>query len=716
MHATAKRAVAALLIAFLSVSGWYPSAAQPRIEPQQKRLIQPRPILPELAARLQGSDFRLDFKDAYLVYEPPAGGGGGKGTLQIAAELNVLSYGNDWDVAQLKPFLFHLRLNSWSGFYWKVNTSRREIYKVTGGTFGALGGTETAITDITVDPVGDINAPERFMLRFANSYLIKPTSSAHPQIIASGMVLSYGADWTITQDSSSPWVYHLSESVWKGFSWKANLRRLRAYRVTDPLNPCGSDVLLKADVVAPASIAGGPNDYDVFGCTWAAVARAPGEPYPPTNPLAADPDEEVVGKDVAIATYPMAMTRISALDAATEAVLASPPVGAPLADFDLRFANSAATRNVVFEISRLDTGEVIHRSAAVSLSKGDNPRHILVSAEGAGISGIPFPGAANTGLFTRVGFVELADIDTKGFAKFAGSAAQWRDAPFGGGLKLFGAFTQNFYPPTGPGAYCYKIKLTPPSGPASYLADPLYKTRYVVKSDGHVQSQSVFLGPLTLGSVNGCYRLTPLSSSPEPSDPAGAIAVFWSFPDLLGNWATGSRNALHTARLELYTAATGALYPLINNDNMTAELYLDNTPIDMSFDQLVAAGGGAATSDLLVDKCAIVSLMNGRTLTVDFTAAHPTGFMSAYALTARSNSGINVWSEDGAYGAPAWGGSRPPAFVGRAASAPAFVKTAADFSAGPCAYVLDLSAWARTTDGYSRINHRHQQLFYYIQP
>jgi hypothetical protein len=158
------------------------------------------------------------------------------------------------------------------------------------------------------------------------------------------------------------------------------------------------------------------------------------------------------------------------------------------------------------------------------------------------------------------------------------------------------------------------------------------------------------------------------------------------------------------------------MVPLVVNDNMTAELYLDNTPIDMSFDELVAAGGGVAASDLLVDKCAIVSLMSGRTLTVDFTAAHPPGFMSAYALSARSNSGVTVWSENGAYTAPAWGGATPPAFVGRQASAPAFVKTAADFSAGPCAYVLDLWAWARTTNGYSRINHRHQQLFYYIQP
>ena len=192
MHAIAKRAVTALFIVLLSVSGWGSFAgAEPRMQPQ--RTIQPRAVLPDLAAKLQSSEFRLNFKDAYLVYQPPAGGAG-KGVLQIAAELNVLSYGGDWDVAQLKPYLFHLRLNSWSGFYWKVNTSRGEVYRVTGGTFGALGGAETPLNSISVEAVGDANAPERFLLHFSDAYLIKPGTSSHPQIIASNMVLkSYGS-------------------------------------------------------------------------------------------------------------------------------------------------------------------------------------------------------------------------------------------------------------------------------------------------------------------------------------------------------------------------------------------------------------------------------------------------------------------------------------------------------------------------------------------
>ncbi|HXI87680.1 MAG TPA: hypothetical protein VNH64_09490 [Parvularculaceae bacterium] len=718
---------ATLCVAFFAsiIIGGATTAAPPNEATQLRTLVAAPPVerapvirrvtpvlRPDIVASLSGSDFRLQFKDAYLVYQPPSGPGAG--VLQIVAELNVLSYGGDWTVAKLQPYLYHLKLNSWSGFFWKVNTSRHEIYKVTGGTFGSLGGSESAVPNVTVDTVGDPNNPDRFFLRFADSYLIKPHASAHPQIVASNTVLSYGADWTITQDSARAWVYHLSESVWKGFSWKANLLRQRAYRVTDPLNPCGADVLLKADVYAPASVTGGTNDYDVFGCTWAAVARPEGVSYPDTSPLADLPDDEVIGKDVATATSPAAMTRVTIRDAATSAVLASTPATMYLGDYDIRFTNPAATKNVVFEVSRLDTGDAIYTSPSLPLSHGDNPRDILlIGAETGVISGIPFPPGTNTGLFTRVGNVELADIDPQGFAKFASAAPQWRDAPFGGRLDLFGAFTSNFYPNTGVGNYCYKMRVQPPSGPAYYMSDPVYKTRYVVKSDGHVQSQSIFIGPQTIGVVNGCYRLTPLSSAPEPGDPPGTVAVFWSYPDLLGRWHTDSRNDLYHVTLEMYQKTSTTKLPILVNDNTTAELYLDNTPVDISFDQLTVSGGGP---NLLVDQCAIANLMNGKTLMVDFTAYQSTGFLASYGLSARSNSGVTVWSEGGTYAAPAWGGSRPPVYAGRATAAPPFVKTAADFSAGPCAYVLDLHARARTTDGYSHINWRHQQKFYYIQP
>ena len=90
--------------------------------------------------------FFLRFSDAYLVHVP------GSTTLQITTVGNVLSYGGDWQVKQMKPYLYHMRQKVWKDFYWKVNTSRKEVYRITGGTFGKLGG-QSEVLNITVDVV-----------------------------------------------------------------------------------------------------------------------------------------------------------------------------------------------------------------------------------------------------------------------------------------------------------------------------------------------------------------------------------------------------------------------------------------------------------------------------------------------------------------------------------------------------------------------------------
>jgi len=95
--------------------------------------------------------FYLRFSDAYMVIEP-----GRKPSrlrlLQVVAQGDVLSYGVNWRIKRLKPCLFHLKREGWKGFYWKINTSRREVYRVEGGRFGRLGGREELL-NIRVDVV-----------------------------------------------------------------------------------------------------------------------------------------------------------------------------------------------------------------------------------------------------------------------------------------------------------------------------------------------------------------------------------------------------------------------------------------------------------------------------------------------------------------------------------------------------------------------------------
>lgn len=178
--------------------------------------------------------FFLDFSDGYIVIQPSTG------TIQVVASMTVLSYGGDWEIVQLKPYLYHVRLKTWGGFYWKVNTSRREVYKVTGGTFGSLGGSDVRINGISVDVVGGSAAtpPDRFFLRFSKSYIVYVPATNVLQVTAEGYVLSYGGDWEVVK--MKDYLYHMRLKTWKGFYWKVNTSRKVVKRVKGaPLGSLG---------------------------------------------------------------------------------------------------------------------------------------------------------------------------------------------------------------------------------------------------------------------------------------------------------------------------------------------------------------------------------------------------------------------------------------------------------------------------------------------
>ncbi len=168
--------------------------------------------------------FFLDFTDAYLVYEP------GKNILQIITEQMVLSYGGDWERVKVKPYLFHLRQKNWQGFYWMVNTSRKELHRVNGSHFGAIGDSSGPALNCGVDVVGEPDRPTRFFLRFKGAYLVFVPGSKTLQIAAYQNVLSYGADWKKCQ--LKPYLYNLKQNVWQNFHWKINTSRKEAYRIT----------------------------------------------------------------------------------------------------------------------------------------------------------------------------------------------------------------------------------------------------------------------------------------------------------------------------------------------------------------------------------------------------------------------------------------------------------------------------------------------------
>jgi predicted secreted protein len=176
-----------------------------------------------LARSEEAKRFKLNFYDAYLIYVPA------DGTLQIITQGNVLSYGSDWKVMEIKPFLFAMKQDVWKGFFWKVNTSRGEVHMVRGVKFGNMGGTEKKLDGIKVEAVGRDRNPKRFLLKFDSAYMAYIPGQGMPQIVTEGVVLSYCNDWHIKE--LKPFLFHFRQNNWKEFFWHINTSRKEVNRI-----------------------------------------------------------------------------------------------------------------------------------------------------------------------------------------------------------------------------------------------------------------------------------------------------------------------------------------------------------------------------------------------------------------------------------------------------------------------------------------------------
>ncbi|MCJ7484778.1 MAG: hypothetical protein MUQ25_01245 [Candidatus Aminicenantes bacterium] len=187
------------------------------------------------AKGLQVTNYVLRLPDAYIVYEPS------KDVFQIAALGAVLSYGDGWERRQVKPYLFHIRHQSWKNHFWKVNTSRKEVYLVWGGVFGRIGtkpGAAPALEvdgereDITLDVIGGAGdrVPERFFIRFGEADLFFDPVARDLRLAAAGVTLSPCDDWEAC--SLKDYLFHVRLKTWKGFFWKVNTSRLAAWWTT----------------------------------------------------------------------------------------------------------------------------------------------------------------------------------------------------------------------------------------------------------------------------------------------------------------------------------------------------------------------------------------------------------------------------------------------------------------------------------------------------
>jgi len=410
-------------------------------------------------------------------------------------------------------------------------------------------------------------------------------------------------------------------------------------------------------VMLPATVDAA--QYYVWGrvyCAW----ELPEDEEPPINPLTGVPGDQIVGENM-IASFPRNLVTVRVLAASDGSEL-----GSAIAMYDggyfIGFTAGAATTQVTFVVEDLATNDILMESEPEELSQWPTPniRYLLTLDLTEIGDGREFTECSDplkyTGIFTRVGLIELAtelggtthrliDTDTglatvpNDVASYLG-IAQYQDAPLGGNIYLFGAFSEELY---GMGMQ-YRIRIDNlDTGTWTYMDDPLIKTKYTVDlTTLTVTTDRVELGPDD--SIDGTprYTLTPLSSGNE----------FWSFPDQLALWRTAGLNGNYKVTLEIAdlaasnwcsipdftelritldnTSPSAAILPLYSGAGDTPRMYTPGdtvpTPYDLLDSMLGTGGPGGNYGTIPNPICAVLEYAGSDDhLAFKLTAFHDNG-------------------------------------------------------------------------------------------
>ncbi len=509
-------------------------------------------------------------------------------------------------------------------------------------------------------------------------------------------------------------------------------------------------------------------DYFVVGRVYSASQISAGD-QAPTNPLSGVPADQIVGENL-VASVPRNLVEVRVLAASDGSELAS-YITRQDGGYLASFSASASTIEVRFVVEEIATSKQLLYSEPISLTPPVSVRFLLVGETPTEISGgrdfapAPPAPALYTGIFTRVGKIEVATevggstqhlIDpATGLANVPAVVAsdlaipQYEDAPFGGNLFIFGAFSPGLY---SAGNVCYKIRIYPdPSDHTvfSYMDDPLVKTKYTVDlTAGTVNTDRVTLGPKTVGTTTGCYELTPLSSVVAPG-----VQEFWSFPDLLALWRTAGLNGDYELEVEMFGLSTPTDFTLIP-DYSDITLMLDNVaPVaqilplqagDFDTPRVYTPGPVPVGSDLGATllgsfpadyggtadpTCLIFSLQPAtptKYLAFKLTASHAAGYLRDWRFRYERNDGNDELVLGKRYdGATNTMVDLPGARVSSAQTSTSgfenqflYLDTGhlepTGTSLGGCAYRFVVSARTRTTDGYHYLRHRWDQDLHYL--
>lgn len=517
----------------------------------------------------------------------------------------------------------------------------------------------------------------------------------------------------------------------------------------------------------------GAADYWVWGRVYSASPLAEGEELP-VNPLSdvfTSHPERIIGENL-IPQVPRNLVKVEVIDASDGSELGNYIVRQD-GGYLISFSATGASISVRFIVEELATSQVLLDSDPVILSPWPTPNmYFLLAAEASAeidndreyAPSPPLP-AIYTAIFTRVGKIEVATevggttqhlIDpATGLVDVPSTVAddlaipEYEDAPLGGNLYIFGAFSRDLYD-LSPSVH-YRIHVQNVDDPTDhwYMSDELVKTKYTVNfTTGEVETERVTLGPWDVGGTPNCYELTPIAVSNN---------VFWSFPDLVALWRTGQFNGRYEITLEIIGLSSPADFAAIA-DHTDITLRLDNVAPVAKIDPLqsgdfdtprVYTPGPVPASDDLLDAllgtfpadyggtadptCLILNLEPpGPTkyLAFNLTGYHANGFLRywhfRYERNDKKNEILMGKKYDGTTNSMVDYSagiriSSAQTDVGGFQDKYLYLDTdhlqplAETTALGGCAYRFVIYVTTRTTDGYQYLRYRWDQDLHYVQ-
>jgi hypothetical protein len=191
------------------------------------------------------------------------------------------------------------------------------------------------------------------------------------------------------------------------------------------------------------------------------------------------------------------------------------------------------------------------------------------------------------------------------------------------------------------------------------------------------------------------------SFGPDASDfyPMPDPAVDYSIDDLLVQFdSTRLSTGIHRFQVEFFNAVGAVVSAPAPAQTLT--LYIDNNVPQVKINDIWHGGAKVAACDIVE----MTSPADG--VTVNFDATDPEGNLHSYSVTASwgdgSSAGIESASYDAGVMGPSWSGVTN--------------KTSALFvPVRTCAHAFNVTAWARTTNGYGRIGHNSASRFITIK-